>query len=164
MAVFRKLSASISALVVVASCATTAPSGVTGIRDQGTSMSSIALLDYKRTQGLWHEVAGYPLVAGCRPATIGMTIEITGSNCFLPVPRGGTSLTPTGSGRLKLANGSELWVLWVDADYHTLVIGDPAGRFGAILNRDVIIPPDRLNAAKEVLRWNGYDLGKLAER
>ena len=162
MAVFRKLSVSISTLLLVAACSGAPPPGLTGIRDQGASMSSIALLDYKRIQGLWHEVAGFPLVAGCRPSTVGMTIELTGSNCYLPVPRGGSGLMQTGSGRLRLSDGTELWVLWVDADYRTLVIGDPSGRFGAILNRDVSIPPDRLRAAKEVLVWNGYDVSKLA--
>ncbi|MEO8530157.1 MAG: lipocalin family protein [Deltaproteobacteria bacterium] len=131
------------------------------LRDSSVQMSSIALVDGRRMQGLWHEVAGYPRVSGCKPATVGLTIEITGSDCFLPVPRKGASLVVSGPGRLTTGDGTELWILWVDADYRTLVIGDPQGRFGAILNREVIISEDRLTAAKRVLEWNGYRLSGL---
>ena len=57
--------------------------------------------------------------------------------------------------------GAEWWVLWVDADYRTLAVGTPDGRFGFILNRDGALPPDRLAAAREILEWNGYDLARL---
>jgi apolipoprotein D and lipocalin family protein len=57
--------------------------------------------------------------------------------------------------------GAEWWVLWVDADYRTLVVGTPSGSFGIILNRTADLPPDRLAAARDVLAWNGYDLTRL---
>jgi apolipoprotein D and lipocalin family protein len=73
----------------------------------------------------------------------------------------------SGPGRLRLAGadpaglGAEWWVLWVDDGYRTLVVGTPSGAFGMILNRTADLPPDRLRAAREVLEWNGYDLGQL---
>ena len=50
----------------------------------------------------------------------------------------------------------EGWVLWADADYRTLVIGTPSGRFGFVLNREAVLPPDRLLAVQDILRFNGY--------
>jgi apolipoprotein D and lipocalin family protein len=148
-----------SAVLFLAACASSPP--VQGLRNSGVPMASMALLDTNRMNGLWHEVAGYPLRPGCRAGTVGLTIEITGSDCYLPVPSRGASLSVTGPGRLTIAGGAELWVLWVDADYRTLVIGDPQGRFAAILNRDVVISPDRLVAAKKILEFNGYDVSRL---
>ena len=80
--------------------------------------------------------------------------------------RASGSRSPT-TGRIRPAAadpagiGAEWWVLWVDADYRTLVVGTPSGSFGMILNRTSDLPPDRLAAAREVLAWNGYDLGRM---
>jgi apolipoprotein D and lipocalin family protein len=53
------------------------------------------------------------------------------------------------------------WVLWADVGYRTLAIGTPSGRFGFILNRGGDLPADRMRAAREVLEWNGYGIGRL---
>ncbi|MFN6978455.1 MAG: lipocalin, partial [Gemmobacter sp.] len=64
-------------------------------------------------------------------------------------------------GRLAVAGeAAPWWVLWLDADARTAVIGTPGGSFGLILDRGAI-PADRLAAARDVLAWNGYDLGRL---
>ncbi len=47
-------------------------------------------------------------------------------------------------------------MLWADADYRTLVVGTPSGQFGFVLNRGATLPPDRLKAAKDIARFNGY--------
>lgn len=81
--------------------------------------------------------------------------------------RAAGGLRPVGPGRIALEGGAvpglgePWWVLWVDTDYRTLVIGTPSGRFGFILNRDPVLPQDRLIAAREILEFNGYDLGQL---
>jgi apolipoprotein D and lipocalin family protein len=73
----------------------------------------------------------------------------------------------SGPGRISLAAadpagiGAEWWVLWVDTDYRTLVVGTPSGSFGMILNRTGDLPADRMAAAREVLDWNGYDLSRM---
>lgn len=73
----------------------------------------------------------------------------------------------TGPGRLRLSGadpqgiGQEWWILWADVDMRTLAMGTPSGDFGFILNRGRALPVDRLNAAREVLDFNGYDLTKL---
>lgn len=56
-----------------------------------------------------------------------------------------------------------IWVLWIDADNRSMVLGTPNGRLGLILSKDAI-PRDRLQAAREILAWNGYDLAKMVKR
>lgn len=56
---------------------------------------------------------------------------------------------------------TEYWVLWVDADYRTAVIGTPSGSFGWIIDRDRRGGDDRIKAARDVLEWMGYDLNAL---
>ena len=74
-----------------------------------------------------------------------------------------------GPGRLKVRLPSvpfvaaDYWVLWTDEDYRTAVVGAPNGRSGWILNRTPDIRADRLDAARDVLEFNGYDLGRLKE-
>ena len=74
-----------------------------------------------------------------------------------------------GPARLKVSfpsvpfGASDYWVLWVDEGYRTAVVGAPNGKSGWILNRDPQIPTDRLNAAREILDFNGYDLDRLME-
>lgn len=65
------------------------------------------------------------------------------------------ALIPTGPGRFAVAGMEDWWVLWVDSDYRTLVIGTPSGRFGFVLDRGEIAP-DRLTAATEIFDFNGY--------
>ncbi|TMV12705.1 lipocalin [Arenibacterium halophilum] len=56
----------------------------------------------------------------------------------------------------------EIWVLWSDADYRTVVLSNRAGSFGQILNRGALAP-DRLAAAREILDWYGFDLSLLRQ-
>ncbi|WP_296432028.1 lipocalin family protein, partial [Yoonia sp.] len=48
-------------------------------------------------------------------------------------------------------------------DYRTAVVGAPNGRSGWILNRTPDIRADRLDAARDILEFNGYDLSRLEE-
>lgn len=60
-----------------------------------------------------------------------------------------------------LAGGVEYWVLWVDDDFRTAVIGTPTGAFGWIMDRPGAASPDRTRAARDILEFSGYDLGQL---
>ena len=72
-----------------------------------------------------------------------------------------------GPGRLKVRFDGvpfirgDYWVLWVDEGYRTAVVGAPDGWSGWILNRTPTIPVDRLDAARQVLDFNGYDIDRL---
>lgn len=158
------------AVLVLAGCAATG-----SYRDTGVGMTSMAVFDPVRYSGLWYEVARFPVPfqAGCSDTRATYGLQPDGSfsvrnDCVKNgVP---TSITGTariaGPGRLKVRLGgmpvaADYWILWVDEGYRTAVVGVPSGRAGWILNRDPEIPPDRMHAAREVLKFNGYDTSQL---
>lgn len=166
---------SLAALFLLASCgAVIGP----GYRDQDVTIASSANFDASRYLGRWYEVARYPnpFQSDC-PGAIAeygaseIAGQITVRNICLDAngqPSGEITGTATdeGLGRLSVRLqgvpvAAPYWVLWVDEGYRTAVVGAPNGRVGWILNRDPDIPPDRLSAAREVLDFNGYDLGPL---
>lgn len=164
---FPRLSA--LALCLLAACAPAAPPASGSYRDSRTPIYSIAAFDPQRLPGRWIQAAAFgPETENCRPGglqvdrtAVGLTAAMRLCLSGAQVARSG-ALTPTGPGRLALAGEAEpWWVIWVDTDYRTLVIGTPSGRFGFILNRGGELPPDRLRAAREILEWNGYDLSRL---
>lgn len=144
-------------------------------RDRDVPMTSMAVFDAEKYAGLWYEVARFPVSfqEGCRNTQADYTVESADvldvrNACFrdggLSVIRGSAKVV--GPGRLKVRLGaipfaSDYWVLWVDEDYQTAVVGVPSGRAGWILNRTPDISDDRLRAARAVLEFNGYDLSLL---
>ena len=64
-------------------------------------------------------------------------------------------------GRMTREGADPIWVIWVDEDHRTAVLGTPSGRFGMIVNRTKTLRADRLKAAREILAFNGYDISKL---
>jgi apolipoprotein D and lipocalin family protein len=56
---------------------------------------------------------------------------------------------------------ADYWVLWVDDDYQTAVVGVPSGKSGWILARTPTIDADHRARAEAVLTRNGYDPGRL---
>lgn len=141
---------------VVAGCET----GRTGYRDAGVGITSVVGFDAARFAGTWHEVAaigrapgGLWQVRSGPDGALGVTTSHDGAG------RGRT----IGPGRFSLSQfAAPLWVLWADADMRTVVLGTPDGSFALILDRTSASSPDRLRAAREVLDWNGYDLGALS--
>lgn len=149
-------------------------------RDTDVPISSKAVFEPQRYLGTWYEVARYPVPfeAGCVGVTATYGMRDDGLLSVLNIcrdPRGvetsrieGTAEI-VGPGRLKVRFASvpfvaaDYWVLWTDQDYETAVVGAPNGRSGWILNRTPDIRPDRLNAARDILEFNGYDLGRLME-
>ena len=147
-------------------------------RDTEVQIASKALFEPEKYLGTWYEIARFPVPfqAGCS----GVTAE------YGALPDGRISVfntcrTPDGAVRSKISGSAEIvgpgrlavtfpsvpfgaadyWILWTDDGYRTAVVGAPNGRSGWILNRDPQIPEDRLNAAREVLDFNGYDLTRL---
>lgn len=155
--------------LALAGCAARAPAPQAGFRKAGAPIYSIAGFDPARLPGRWAEVASFaPAGTRCRPGGVEITPGAAGLTASGRLCRAGAevtrqgALTPTGPGRLTLAGEAEpLWVIWVDTDYRTLVIGTPSGRFGHILNRGGALAPDRMAAAREILDWNGYDVTQL---
>lgn len=147
-----------------------APAPVAGFRKPGTQIYSNAVLENDRLTGDWLQVAEFaaPGAPACDKGTARITqgtgqgLGLEAKLCLNGVPtRFSGPLTPTGPGRFTPAGAEVWWVLWADVGYRTLAIGTPSGRFGFILNRGGDLPADRMRAAREVLEWNGYEIGRL---
>ncbi|PTX56772.1 apolipoprotein D and lipocalin family protein [Litoreibacter ponti] len=61
----------------------------------------------------------------------------------------------------EFSEADPIWVIWVDKDHRTAVLGTPSGRMGMIINRTPRLRADRLRAAREILAFNGYDLTQI---
>ena len=160
-----------TALLVLNACAP-APAVQQGFR-RDAPITSIVFFDPARFAGDWVEVAAFR-AAGAAPCAGARSryspnpdgsLTVVEQSCARSdlAARQGTAVL-TGPGRLSVTTGGETeiyWMLWVDEGYRTAVVGMPSGKLGFILNRDAVIPPDRLNAAREILEWNGYDLSRL---
>ncbi|MEM9785554.1 MAG: lipocalin family protein [Pseudomonadota bacterium] len=149
-------------------------------RDTEVPLASKAVFEPDRYLGLWYEVARYPVPfeAGCVGVTAEYGARDDGLISVLNICRNADGTEKSrisgtaeivGPGRLKVRFPSvpfvaaDYWVLWTDEDYQTAVVGAPNGRSGWILNRTPSIPPDWLQAAKDILAFNGYDLSRLQE-
>ncbi len=162
--------------LLAAGCSTESPLlPAESYRDRTAPFASIAAFDPERYLGRWYEIASYPV-----PFQRGCTNT---QAVYSAAPDGGIAVRNscvrdgdletisgraevTGPGRLEVRlDGTPFvapyWVLWVDEDYRTAVVGVPSGRAGWILNREPAIPPDRLAAAREILDFYGYDLARL---
>jgi len=160
-------------------CLSLSSCGFSVYRDTEVQMSSYTTLDVARYSGIWYEIARFPVPfqEGCVATTAEYGVIDPGTISVLNTCRDESLAGPlkqiegravvTGPGRLEVSFdsvpfvNSPYWVLWVDQDYRTAVVGTPSGRAGWILNRDPQIPADRLEAAKRILEFNGYDLAAL---
>lgn len=158
-------------MLVLVACGRGDPGG--DFRGSGPIYSN-AVMDTSSLAGEWTQVATFADAdAPCRQGradiattpsglTIAARLCLNGAEVALNGPLAATGpgrVTPMG--RVAEPLGTEWWVLWVDADLRTLVIGTPSGRFGFVLNRGGKLPADRLTAARDVLAWNGYDTARL---
>lgn len=162
--------AALALMLALAACAAPPPAGY---RAPDKKIYSAAVFSPERFAGDWHEVAGLydPSKTSC---ALGLThaavtkgeLTLTLSDCAGPAVT--VPATRLAAARfapaLKGARGEAWWVLWVDQDYRTAVIGTPSGKWGAILNRTPGIPADRMEAARQILDFNGYDISRLRPR
>lgn len=159
-------------ILVLAGC-TAATKG--GFRDTTVTIASAAAFDPVRFAGRWYEIARYPtaLEAGCSDTKADYLARPDGSlRVVNTCERDGVQrqiegiAEVTGPGRMtvrfdNVQEPATYWVLWVAEDYRTAVVGVPSGAGGWILHRDRGISSDRLDAARRVLDFNGYDLSRL---
>ncbi len=157
-------------ILLVAGCAApapVAPPAQTVFRTAGAPFASSTRFDAARMAGDWRVVAAFAAAPGRLP---GVTLRLAQAPGGMDVTQGGWMLPAgryavTGPGRLVRApsagvSGPELWVIWVDDDFRTAVLGSPDGRLGWIMDRGRI-SADRLRAARDILGWQGYDLTRL---
>lgn len=158
-------------LLALAACSprpetATAP---TALRDTKGWISSAVLFDPQRFAGRWHVAeSGVPGCAGAAQtwAWDGRGFALSGVDCSgrrpahlsgrLDLTGPGGRMTPQGA-----FGGDPVWVLWVDQDYRTAVLGTPSGRFGMVISRDLPARGDLLVAARRVLDFNAYDVRRI---
>ncbi len=156
-------------MIALAGCAAPAPQAPDSavFRAAGAAFSSSTRFDAQRMTGDWRVVAAFASRPGQLPPVVLSLAETPGG---LMVTQGGWMMPAgrylvTGPGRLirdpaSGVQGPEVWVIWVDDDFRTAVLGSPDGRLGWIMDR-ARISPDRLRAARDILQWQGYDLARL---
>jgi len=151
-------------------------------RDQNVPIQTVASVDLNRYQGLWYEIARFPVSfeEGCVGVTAEYALNEDGSVKVTNTCRDGTlSGEPrTATARAEAADSSgaklkvdfvpyvpftsgDYWVLDIDDGYQTVVVGTPSGFAGWILARDPQISEARLQRGIEALRRNGYDASQL---
>jgi len=154
------------ALCLVTACA------ASGFRNPDAPLSSMAVFDPVRFAGDWVKVAGYPSETNCLQESVHYSVVGPGAldtttTCTDSGGRAASigSARVIGPGRLRVsmkgAIAQDQWVLWVDESYRTAVIARPSGQGAWVLNRTPAISPDRLAAAFDVLRFNGFDVTQM---
>jgi len=148
-------------------------------RDPDVAIAAQRDFQPDRYLGRWYEIARFPVrfEEGCT-ATVAAYVAIDAetvsvlNSCRKGAPDGpeesiaGTA-TLVAPGKLKVRFAgvpfvaADYWVLWVDENYQTAVVGVPSGRAGWILARTPKIDPARRAKAEAVLVRNGYDPGRL---
>lgn len=154
-------------LLLLACSPATSPN--TTFRNPQKQLYSTADLPPSRLIGRWRQEAGFGSTCG---KTRFQGAEFTVQNGAVQVAyhlclngriRQGQGALAGRQGRYYLPQlAMPIWVLWIDADNRSMAMGTPDGSLGMILSKDAI-PNDRLQAAREILAWNGYDLAKMAK-
>lgn len=154
----RKLTA---LLLLLAACARPVAPTPQVFRAAGAPIYSSAVVEQARMDGHWVQVAGFGPggVLPCGPGAVDIAAGGVDWTLCLDRPRRGASPMIAGKpGRFAVEGMADWWVLWVDGDYRTMVIGTPSGQFGFVLNRTGDLPADRARAVRDILTFNGYDL------
>jgi apolipoprotein D and lipocalin family protein len=161
-------------LVTLAACEPQPAFVPEGFRDTNVAITSSTRFDPKRFSGAWKVVesinpSGFPCQTAFR---LNLEDDRPGYSCTFPPSPDGIDwelkyfeLEVSAFGRLKYIYEQDfndpIWVIWVDEDHRTAVLGTPSGRFGMIINRTKTLRSDRLKAAREILAFNGYDVTQL---
>ena len=158
-------------LVLLLSCGKSPePVSTASFRAADTPIYSAAVVDDSRLVGHWHQVVAFAPTGqtDCTSGDLDISrgagggLQALWALCLAAGRVDGQGpMQMVKPGRYDLALMPTWWILWVDADYRTLVIGTPSGQLGLVLNRDTVLPADRLKAAGDILRFNGYDLDAM---
>lgn len=151
-------------------------------RDSSVPITTVPQVDLNRYAGLWYEIARFPVSfeEGCVGVTAEYALNDDGSvkvvnSCregsLSAEPRTATArATVQDETNAKLSvdfvpyipfTSGDYWILDLDKDYQTVVVGTPSGFAGWILARQPQISEARLQRGYDVLRRNGYDLSQI---
>ena len=142
--------------LLLAACAKTVPVGaLVSYRDTRAPIGSTTRGGPYDMAGNWQVQAAYP--GGIFGPGDGVVLDFGADGTGV---LNGLPLQVSLPNRWRIG-GIEYWVLWVDDDFRTAVIGSPTGAFGWIMDRPGAASVDRTRAAREILEFSGYDLGRL---
>jgi apolipoprotein D and lipocalin family protein len=150
-----------TAIAIVSACA--APNAG-GFRDPDAPLSASSRFDSAAFSGSWQIVESF----GAAPSgTItfaageGDVVTVSGTRLrgvdgrFREGVPG--ELLPEGEGRPSLI------VMWVDESGETAAIGTVSGSFGALIDRDGRVPPDKALAARAIFEFYGWDTSQISK-
>ena len=149
-------------------------------RDPAVTVASKADFDPASFAGVWHEAARLPVAfqSDCAAGRwrVGLPAGDVATLRTTCLDANGTTVRRLDGtvrhgrlGRMRAtldarAWDGDLWVLWTDTTYRSAVVAAPDGRAAWILDRAERMPADRLRAAREVLRFNGYAVDAMVVR
>ena len=163
--------------LLLAACA-----GGPSYRDTTVPLATAMQVDLNRYQGLWYEIARFPVSfeEGCVGVTAEYTLNPNGTVKVVNTCREGTLSAPprsseaiaetvdSSNSRLKVDfvplipfTSGDYWILHIDEDYRTVVVGTPNGTAGWVLAREPQISDVRLQRGYDVLQRAGYDLSLI---
>ncbi|WP_425102143.1 lipocalin [Tropicibacter sp. S64] len=120
------------------------------VRNPTAQVASQADVTLDRLSGDWVVVEGYGIAPGARIRIADGLFVLDGRPMPMVVER---------AGRL-MVQGRPVWVHWLDVDNRTAALGDPNGSQVWIMDRTGK-PGERRQAARDILAWYGYDLGRM---
>lgn len=152
-----------------------APPPDPGFRDQSVPITATTRFTPQNFDGVWYVAAAY--ATDFFPACLDQRWQAVTAHtaprlavfcgagaATLDVP---LAVNPRGVLQAQSADldisARALWVMWMDEDAQTAVIGTPSGEMGWILNRSRGLRADRFAAAREIMAFNGYDVSRLQE-
>ena len=138
-----------------------APSDIT-FRNPSANIGATTRFDPLRFAGDWHVVARF--VEGDETAAhdvITVTYQQGKDRIFVVASEGAQTYAYDGTAVLRPKRGEPLIIMWLEEGFRTAVLGTPSGRIGYILDRKPNPRKDRLKAAREILKFYGWDTDRL---
>ena len=138
-----------------------APSDIT-FCNPSANIGATTRFDPVRFAGDWHVVARF-VETGETAAhdVIAVTYQRGKDRIVIVASEGAQTYAYDGTAVLRPKQGEPLIAMWVDEGFRTAVLGTPSGRVGYILDRKPNPRKGRLKAATEILKFYGWDTGRL---
>ncbi|MCU0881373.1 MAG: lipocalin family protein [Hyphomonadaceae bacterium] len=172
----------LAALAMITACS----SGISGRPADAPPPVPVASVDLSRYAGTWYEIARYPnsfqkncegttAEYGLRPdgrINVTNTCRVTNRPNSPRSARAVASVIDGSNGARIAVNFAPIplpkgegnyWVLYLDPDYRTALVGSPSGEFLWMLSRTPFITPDQRAALNAAATANGYRLDLLKE-
>ena len=144
--------------VVVAACGEApVPQIPIGYRNPTAPLGGTSRFDQRRFAGEWH-------AAACLGPCDSRVRYVAAPNGILIRDAGGseTPFRVSAPGILRQIDTDQtLVVMWIDEGFRTAVVGNADGRWAVVLDRQRPAGADRVEAATEILDFNGWDVSQL---